>query len=263
MLDEKDIALLEAYTYGEISPEAETSLRERLAGDTDFAASVRRWELLEREGFVVEPTEATRAAVTAALEKPTDLPVRKPWWRYLFGFLLLSGMAFVGWQLSQEPSSAPASAPPAELPAESTESAQDNIYADLVDEYFRHLPSENFHLGSEETLEERALAAYEARDYAKALPLLLETVEMGGDSLNLLYAGVAALGLGDGEKAISAFAGVLANDELKGFHEDATFLQVLGLIRAGQLEKAERVIEDNALKGKYPYLELKNKIDAE
>ncbi|SEQ59128.1 anti-sigma factor [Neolewinella agarilytica] len=261
MLNDKDIALLEAYTYGEISPEAEAELRGRLEEDADFAAAVRRWELVEREGFVIEPSVATRAAVADALNREkTGTEERSsgiPWWWYILGALTVGLLAYGGWSLLHQPSTAPATAPenaPTEVQA-------DGPYADLVREYFRHLPSENFHLGSEETLEERALAAYEARDYATALPLLLETVEMGGDSLNLLYAGVAALGLGDGEAAVMYAEAVLNGLRRTEYFDDANYIKVLGLIQADELEVAKVIIQSQASNSKYSYIELNSKID--
>ena len=261
MLNHKDIDLLEAYTYGEISPVAEADLRERLKQDADFAAAVRRWELLEREGFVTAPSKNTRAAVEEALEKQPDQkmepPVKKPWWWYLLGLLLVVGLVVAVWSLFVKPSSAPAAAPPSEVPAESLESAQDQVYADLVDEYFRHLPSENFHLGSAETLEERALAAYEARDYETALPLLLETVEMGGDSLNLLYAGVAALGSGDGKNPLKEIV-VNTNSSLSGFEEEIVYYQALIFLNKGDVESSYNVLEKNDSER---ILNLKTRVD--
>lgn len=250
MLDDKDIALLEAYTYGEISLEAEAELRSRLAEDADFAAAVRRWELLEREGFDIEPNVATKAAVAESLNRATakgeGRALGTSWWRYLLGVLVVGLLAYGGWSLLQQPSTAPArstgsgttTTPENEL----TEVQTDGPYADLVREYFRHLPSENFHLGSAETLEERALAAYEARDYATALPLLLETVEMGGDSLNLLYAGVAALGVGDENNPLENIL-AKANSSFDGFEAILKHYQALVFLQKGETEFAISLLE--------------------
>lgn len=242
MLDERDIELLEAYTYGEVSGEEERSLRERILANPEFASAVRQWELVEREGFVATPTQETRDMVKAALEgKRIDPPAggsSGSWLRYVIVGILLLLAALLAWKWLADAgaTSAAPPPPPMEQPSET------NVYADLAKEYFRHLPSENFHLGSEETLEERALAAYEERDYETALPLLLETVEQGGDSLNLLYAGVAALGMGDGEGA--SILSRIDTTELGRFNDEIFFYLSLGMLGNGKINEAKFFLEN-------------------
>ncbi|MBC6992945.1 hypothetical protein QWY85_03420 [Neolewinella lacunae] len=259
MLDDRDIELLEAYTYGEVSPEEERTLRSRLLDDPAFASAVRQWELMEREGFVATPTQATRDLVKEALdEKRIDPPAtesNRAWLWYAIIALLLLLTALLAWKWLSGTETTTTSPPPTEQATENT------VYADLVKEYFRHLPSENFHLGSEQTLEERALAAYEARDYATALPLLLETVATGGDSLNLLYAGVAALGMGDGERAMIYLDLVVSIETLQAFREEATYFRALSFISNGDVQKARKLIEENSNNQKFsPLTKLKDKI---
>lgn len=259
MLDERDIELLEAYTYGEVSGEEERSLRDRILGDPEFASAVRQWELVEREGFVATPTQETRDLVKAALgKKRIDQPPGSSsgsWFRYVIIGILLLLAALLAWKWFADPG-ATSTAPP---PPPTEQTSETTVYADLAKEYFRHLPSENFHLGSEETLEERALAAYEERDYETALPLLLETVEQGGDSLNLLYAGVAALGMGDGEDALIYLNAILSSPNLSAYHEDAFFLRLLTLLNRGDIEESRKVLQESRASEKYPYLEIKKR----
>ena len=66
--------------------------------------------------------------------------------------------------------------------------------------YFAHLNRDSANLSDGKTAGERA---YDQQEYAKAWPLLVEEIKAPNDSLNMLYAGVAALGAGQPEKAIT------------------------------------------------------------
>lgn len=172
---------IEAYYDGELSDDAAGRLRERLRDDPALAAAVAEWEKVYRVGLTPSAEDLrdreelrTKFSAIATSRPAAEATVRKissrAWLAAAAGVLILLAAA---WWVFLRP------ADPA---------------AQLAEENFVWLPREGATLGPREDAES-GLVAYDLQEYARAYPLLIEGVANGQlDSVNLLYAGVAALG---------------------------------------------------------------------
>jgi len=208
-LSESDIIILEEYWQGKLSREEADSLEQRLKEDALFREEAEAWKTLIEKGFSPDPQELERRkALSVRLneyEKTYSSPSKpsktKFLWLYL-GLSLAAGLAIL-LILNFWPSP----------------SASDLL---------THLERDSKTYAS---AEEAANQAYDDRDYKKALPLLLQSIEKPQDSIRLLYAGVAALHLDQAQQAISLLSYVQESSEWEAYHPEAEWYLALALIQ--------------------------------
>ena len=172
-------ARIEAYYDGELSESEVEQLRAQLRAQPELMAAAADYEAIHRYGLHVGASEreeraALRRRIHAiAAEEATPKPLARRRLARLSAiaatFLLLVAAGY--WYIQSA-----------------------NRNPRLAEEYFVWLPREEAMLGPIDDAA-RGLAAYDRQEYETAYPLLLSGVANGVlDSVNLLYAGVAALG---------------------------------------------------------------------
>ena len=227
-LDPELLADVEAYYSGDASDETVARLRARLAADPQLAAAVAAWEAVYRQGVRrSSETERTRAELratfnTIAAQAP-PLPVRSPV-RSMFTWLAVAAavlaLVIAGWWVFR---AAPVDAAPP-----------------LAEEYFAWLPRQEALLGPAEDAA-AGLLAYDRQEYATAYPLLTRGVAAGSlDSVNLLYAGVAALGAGRSEEAREVLTTLLETDRYPVEEGELRYYLALAELRLGDRAAARR-----------------------
>lgn len=193
-LNETDIAALENYWQGKLTNSARTELENRLTKDKSFREAAANWQLLIKEGFMPSKEELAEAeqiksrlltyeGLTAESSELDALPTaqgeKKGRIRYLHIALSAAAaillLVIVSPYLLQQ---------------------NEGEYAS----FFEHLPRDNANLSTNGLTGEQA---YDEKKYVVAYPKLLAEVAENGDSLNIIYAGVAAIGSQQGAKAIT------------------------------------------------------------
>ncbi|PHN01563.1 tetratricopeptide repeat protein [Flavilitoribacter nigricans] len=233
-LDETDIQLLEDYWQGQLDATASAALEQRLAEDPVFAAAAGEWKLLLEEGFGPasgerRELEAIKIRLKSYAEtegkppkdtQPTPSTNEKaPALRRIY--LAVAAAAAVLLLFLFTPLK--------------------NIFQpdDPYAEYFAHLPRDNANLSDDA---ETGQEAYDRQDYKTAYPLLLEEVAAGGDSLNLIYAGVAAVGSGQGAEAISILEPLLQSDKWQFYQEEIRWYLALAYVNRREADKANDLL---------------------
>lgn len=222
--DDPVLAQLEAYYDGELTAEETTRLRERLATEPELAARVARWEAVHRHGLLAPPSAAEEqqklrqklgtfeAELQGGEAQVRSLPVRR-WWLVAASILLL---LLAGYWWLQRPTA--------------TEQ--------LAEEYFEWLPRQEAMLGPAEDAA-AGLLAYDRQQYEQAYPLLIQGVANGVlDSVNLLYAGVAALGAGEPEVAQSSLRELLDTGRYPLEEAESRYYLALATLRSGDRQAA-------------------------
>ncbi|NJB84430.1 tetratricopeptide (TPR) repeat protein [Lewinella marina] len=238
-LPEAWAAEIEAYYAGELSPAAEADLRQRLAHHPELAELVFREEVLYRDGLNPGPAAlAERQRLRQNLgELERNLPPvmapahrRRPpvrWLAVAAGLLLV----VLAWWLLR----------PAEDPT-----------ARLATEAFAWLPRQDALLGpGDEVRDGRTL--YDVQRFEEAYPALREEVASGTiDSINLLYAGVAALGAKEPAAARELLTNLLQSGRYP--EDEAAIRYYLGLAELQLGNRAAAVEQLNALPDQDPQL---------
>lgn len=229
-LSEADIQLLEDYWNDQLEATARKDLEQRLEADPDFAAAAAEWQLVVVQGFGPPAAEqeelaAIKARLQAYAETDTEadpptakirrLPRRQVYFLLVTAAVLLLLMVFTPLQRVFKP-------------------------ADPYAEYFTHLSRDNANL-SDET--EAAREAYDQKNYQTAYPALLADVAAGGDSLNLIYAGVAAIGSGQPEQAISIFEPLAGSASWRLYQAEIEWYLALAYVKAGDRVRTETLLE--------------------
>lgn len=229
-LTASEIQLLEDYWNGQLEAEAMAALEQRMAEDEAFAQAAQEWQTLIEEGQnppaverqQMEAIKARLQGYAAEPEIPEVQPGQKrgskirPMYLYLAAaasvliLLWLSPLARL-WQGS-----------------------------DPYAAYFAHLSRDNANLSLKT---EDGSTAYDHQDYRKALPLLLEEVAAGGDSLNLIYAGVAAIGSGQAERAIPILEPLLASQNWQLYHGEIRWYLALAHLQQQEKNKAVGLLQ--------------------
>ena len=225
------LAEIEAYYDGELSDDAAEHLRKRLVDDSELANKVAEWEAVYRQ--VLRPSavdmrqwadlRAKFDAIGATMPAP-EAKVRKlqprVWWGAAAGAMLL---LIAGWWAFGRP------ADPA---------------VQLAEQKFAWLPRQELLLGPNEDAQS-GLLAYDRGEFATAYPLIMEGIANGRlDSVNLLYAGVAALGDGQAGEARSVLRELLETGRYPLDEEDLRYYLALAEIQEGQRDAAERWLTD-------------------
>ena len=226
------LAQLEDYYDGTLPAAEANQLRSQLGKDPDLAAAAAEWEAVYRHGLRPAPSTADAAAlrerfaaIEAELPRPSAgtsatarrLPPRTLW-LIAASVLLLIGL---GWWLLR-------SSPPAEQLARNS---------------FTWLPRQEATLGPAEDAQ-AGLLAYDRQDYATAYPLLLDGVAAGElDSINLLYAGVAALGADEAATAQTALLEVLDTERYPLAEPEIRYYLGLAYLQDGDTGAGTRVLQ--------------------
>ena len=116
---------------------------------------------------------------------------------------------------------------------------------DPYQQYFAHLPRDNANLG-DEVLD--AKQAYDELKYAEAYPGLIQEVASGGDSLNLIYASVAAIGSRQAEKAIPILEPLLEARNWQAYQVEIRWYLALAYLQQEELAKAQQQLNELASK---------------
>lgn len=224
-LNEAEISQLEAYWNDQLEAADRAVIEKRLAEDPDYAGAAAEWELLITEGFQPPADEkeelqdirkrlleyTASAEVPEEAEATTNSRSRFIVRRWYIGLAAAAAVLLFFWLgplsgLFVSPSSP-------------------------YDDYFAHLPRDNANLS---TNVETGREAYDRQDYRKAYPALLAEVEAGGDSLDLIYAGVAAIGSGRPEAAIPILEPLLAARKWRLYDSEIRWYLALAYLNSGQ-----------------------------
>ncbi|THH40702.1 tetratricopeptide repeat protein [Neolewinella litorea] len=234
-------AEIEAYYAGELSPESERDLRDRLNGDPALAAAAAQHEALYRRGLQPErPTLVERERLRESLRslerelppvavKANEPPRRMRLWLAIAASLLLPVLL---WLFLARP----------------------DPNAGLMADHFFWLPRQDALLGPDEERDGRTL--YDVRDYEAAYPSLRDSVAAGSlDSVNLLYAGVAAIGSGHPAEAREMLTNLLDTGRYPLEEDAIRYYLALAELMLGQDTAAEAQLR--AMTGQDPELSVR------
>ncbi|MGB3798808.1 MAG: hypothetical protein WA952_03275, partial [Lewinella sp.] len=167
--------------------------------DPELAAAAARYEVMHRSGLRSTPEEMDMRKdlrtqlreLEASIPPVTIARERRLWPTALGAAAAVLLLLVAGWWLLAAP----------------------DPDRRLAEENFRWLGREELLLGpGEDALD--GLSAYDQQDYERAFPLLRDGVATGNlDSVNLLYAGVSALAIGQPEEAKDLLTAMLNTGE--------------------------------------------------
>jgi anti-sigma factor RsiW len=212
------LARIEAYYGGDMPPEEMARFREELRDQPQLAAQVAAWEAVYRHGLRPDPAdrEEDERLRRHFRELEQQLPPVGAARRSLplVWLSLAAGVLFLllaGWFLLQSP----------------------NAEEQLAESNFAWLPRDEQRLGPGEA-GQQGLSAYDQQQYARAFPLLVEGVAEGSiDSVNLIYAGVAAVGAGRPEEARTILTDLLTAEAYPLREGEIRFYLALAELKLG------------------------------
>ena len=232
-LNETDLQLLEDFWNGRLDAPAKAALEKRLQEDTIFSQAADDWKFILEEGFqapreeqqeiidikrrlldyVESPSEKEEGKVIS-LKPKRRLFVR----RASIGLGIAATILLLLWL-----------------------SPLNNLLfpSDPYEQYFTHLPRDNANLSL--NIEE-GRQAYDQKNYNKAYPALMAEVEAGGDSLNLIYASVAAIGSGQADKAVAILEPLVGDDGWTFYQEEVMWYLALAYLKIGEKENAVEIL---------------------
>jgi len=233
-LSETDIFQLEALWQNSLDPSEKEALEKRLQDDAEFQKAAEDWKLIVTKGFL-PPTEEQKelAEIKARMlgyaevseaspkqEKEKEQKTeRKPIIRRLYiGLAAAAALLLLLWLGPLKGLLLPDSP---------------------TDQFFAHLPRDNANLSGDG---ETGQQAYDRKAYKKAYPALLEEVAAGGDSLNIIYAGVAAIGSGQAEKAIPLLEPLLLAENWQLYEAEIRWYLALAYVDQEQWEQANKLL---------------------
>ncbi|MBX2874172.1 MAG: hypothetical protein KTR30_18785 [Saprospiraceae bacterium] len=235
-LSEADIQKLEDYWSGLLDAEEAHLLEQRLESDSAFREAAAEWRLVLEEALVPpleekEEQDEIKARLLgyASDEKKTshfvehkELKRRKPavLRRIYTGLAVAAAIALLLWL----------------TPLNQLFQPQNRS-----DAFFTHLSRDNANLSSDISIGEQA---YDQKKYKKAFPALMDDVRSQGDSLNLIYASVAAIGSGQGEQAIQILDPLAVLEGWKLYRAEIHWYLALAYLDQGQLAKTEQLLDD-------------------
>jgi len=233
-LSEKDIFQLEALWQNSLDPSEKEALEKRLQEDAEFHQAAEDWKLIVKEGFLPPKeerkelaeiktrmlgyAEASEASPKQEKEKEQKTE-RKPIIRRLYiGLAAAAALLLLLWLGPLKGLLLPDSP---------------------TDQFFAHLPRDNANLSGDG---ETGQQAYDRKAYKKAYPALLEEVAAGGDSLSIIYAGVAAIGSGQAEKAIPLLEPLLSSENWRLYGAEISWYLALAYVDQQRLEEANKLL---------------------
>lgn len=240
-LSEEDIIKLEAMWQGALDSTAQAALEKQLQEDPDFQQAAEEWKLIITEGFLPPEEEqqeraeikqrllqyASDSEITSTVAEPhkEQRPIRM---RRLYIGLAAAIILVLLWLGPLGRILGPSS------PA---------------DNFFAHLPRDNANLSDPGDVGKQA---YDQKTYKKAYLALLQDVATSGDSLNLIYASVAAIGSAQAEKAIPILEPLLDATNWQLYRSEIGWYLALAYVYEGQNDQAINLLEKMAGKdGEY------------
>lgn len=234
-LSETDIFQLEALWQNSLESSEKEALEKRLQEDTEFQKAAADWKLIVTEGFLPPTGEQKELAEIKArmlgyAEKDEAIAEgeqekevkseRKPIIRRLYiGLAAAAALLLLLWLGPLKGLLFPNS------PSE---------------QFFAHLPRDNANLSGDG---ETGQQAYDRKAYKKAYTALLAEIAAGGDSINIIYAGVAAIGSGQPEKAIPLLEPLLSSENWRLYEAEISWYLALAYVEEEQWEQAERLLQ--------------------
>ena len=241
-LSDTDLQLLEDFWNENLPPEKKQELEERLANDTEFRMAAEDWKMFYAEAKIPPTKESLEAEEIknrllkySAAERPETAVDKEKIAKKTFSirpiYYLLSAAAAVALILLWL-------------------NFNDTLFeADPASRYFTHLSRDNANLSPEI---ENGEDAYDQKKYKRAYTLLLEEVAEGSDSLNLIYASVAAIGSQQAEKAIPILAPLVNTESWRLYQSEIQWYLALAYLQEGEKEKAKEILQIMIdLKGEY------------
>lgn len=237
-LSEEDITRLEAMWQGALDSTEQAALEKQLQEDPDFQQAAEEWKLIVNEGFLPPQEEleeqeeikkrmqayAKETEIDSVAEAERPFRIR----RLYIGLAAAAVLLLVIWLGPLGRILGPSS------PA---------------DDFFAHLQRDNANLSDPG---DAGKQAYDQQTYQKAYPALLLDVANGGDSLNLIYASVAAIGSGQAEKAIPILEPLLDATNWQLYRSEIGWYLALAYVYEGQNDQAINLLEKMAGKdGEY------------
>lgn len=233
-LSEEDIIKLEALWQGALDSTERAALEKQLQEDSDFQQAAEEWKLIVSEGFLPPQEEleeqeeikkrmqayAQEAEIDSVAEAERPFRIRRLYIGLAAAVLLL--LLWLGPLGRVLGPSSPA------------------------DNFFAHLPRDNANLSDPG---DAGKQAYDRQTYKRAYTALLQDVASGGDSLNLIYAGVAAIGSGQAEKAIPILEPLLNANNWQLYRSEIGWYLALSYVYEEQDVKATNLLEEIAGNG--------------
>ena len=233
-LNEQDIFQLEDLWHGQLQGSEKMALEKRLAEDSAFYEAAQAWKKLSQEGF--KPTKAESKALNSIKGRLSNYeasPVidnqksskersigQQPRIRRMIYFSLAAAIMLLLLWLSPL-----------------------NTWLQPVSpyqQYFAHLSRDNANLGANI---QSAAEAYDSKQYGIAYPGLLAAVSENGDSLNYLYAGVAALGSKQAEAATVIFESLLNQPNWALYQNDIQWYLALAYLEQNRIKEARTLLQ--------------------
>lgn len=229
-LSEEDIIKLEAFWQGTLDADEQAELERQLQEDKAFQQAAEEWKLIVNEGFLppqeeLEEQEEIKKRMQAyAEESEPEAPHKseaKPFRlrRLYIGLAAAAVLLLLLWLGPLGRILGPSS------PA---------------DEFFAHLPRDNANLSDPG---DAGKQAYDQQTYRKAYTALLQDVSSGGDSLNLIYASVAAIGSGQAEKAIPILEPLVGANNWQLYQSEIAWYLALAYVYEEQNRQAINLLE--------------------
>lgn len=236
-LSERDIFQLEALWQNSLDPSEKEALEKRLQEDAEFHKAAADWKLIVTEGFLPPTAEqkelaeikarvlgyAETSEISPEKEKEKEKiekSERKPIIRRLYiGLAAAAALLLLLWLGPLKGLLLP------DNPSE---------------QFFAHLPRDNANLSGDG---ETGQQAYDRKAYKKAYTALLEEVAAGGDSLNIIYAGVAAIGSSQAEKAIPLLEPLLSSENWQLYQAEISWYLALAYVDQQQWEQATKLLQ--------------------
>lgn len=233
-LNEEHIVALEALWQGQLQHPEKTTLEKRLVEDQVFFQAAQAWKKLSQEGF--KPTQAESEALNRIknrlrnydsakvinIQESTKKRLQEQPFKNRRILYLSLAAAIILLLLWLSPL---------------------NTWLQPISPYkqhFAHLSRDNANLGTDiQSAEE----AYDLKQYGKAYPGLLAAVAENGDSLNYLYAGVAALGSNQAEAARVIFETVLNKPNWALYQNEIRWYLALAYLEGKRIEEARPLLQ--------------------
>ncbi len=223
-LSDLDIQLLEDFWNGQLSETKKQEVENRLNKDAAFRTLADEWQLLFTQARIAPKEEEKEAGqikdrlLNYAKEEKEIKKIRSI--RPIY--YLLSAAAAVALILLWL-------------------NFNDSLFEkDPASQYFSHLSRDNANLSPGI---ESGEDAYDQKKYDRAYTLLVEEVAAGSDSLNLIYASVAAIGNKQGAQAILILEPLVNTESWQLYQSEIQWYLALAYMQEGETEKASVLLK--------------------
>lgn len=235
-LSEEDIFKLEALWQGTLGSAEQVALEKRFQEEPGFLKAAEEWKLIVTEGFLPPLEEqkemaeikarmmgyaATSDATTLSEANKVEKPQRSFLIRHRYAGLAAAAAILLLLWLSPLNQMIWPKRPAAD--------------------FFAHLPRDNANLSDAGDTGQKA---YDRQDYGKAYTLLLAEIAAGGDSLDIIYAGVAAIGSGQADKAIPLLQPLLTSNTWGLYHAEIRWYLALAFFDQGKRDEASELLRE-------------------